>query len=149
MTTIFYSLIYLKIETTIIIIVLYTHPAPFMNMNNVIHLGAHAEFTIVILVSQVLNNQEYRVLYHNEYIAGILYTFQGRELVYLDENMAEMLFHDAATDRPDLINYMTVDNNNIPYQGIDEARLLCEETLYELQMEFDPVIEFYEQINHI
>jgi hypothetical protein len=121
-------------------------PHPFYRMNNVIHLGAHAEFTIVTLVSQVLNNQEYRVLYHNEYIAGILHTFQERELVYLDENMAEMLFHDAATDLPELINYMTVDNNNIPYEGIDEARLLCEETLYELQLEFDPVIELYEQI---
>jgi hypothetical protein len=115
-------------------------------MNNTIHLGAHAEFT---LVSHVLNNQEYIVLYHNEYIAGMLYTFQERELVYLDENMAEMLFHDAATDFPDLINYMTVDNNNNPYEGIDEARVFCQETLFELQLEFDPVIEFYEQIDHI
>jgi hypothetical protein len=115
-------------------------------MNNVVHLGEHAEFT---LVSHVLDNQEYRVLYHNEYIAGMLYTFQERELVYLDENMAEMLFHDAATDFPNLINYMTVDNNNVPYEGINEARLFCEETLYELQLEFDPVIEFYEQIDHL
>ena len=115
-------------------------------MNYVIHLGEHAEFT---RVSHVLNNQEYRVLYHNEYIAGMLYTFQERELVYLDENMAEMLFHHAITDIPDLINYMTVDNNNVPYEGIAEARTFCEETLYELQLEFDPVIEFYEQIDHL
>ena len=115
-------------------------------MNNVIQLGAHAEFN---LVTHVVNNQEYRVLYHNEYIAGMLYTFQERELVYFDENLADMLFHDAATQYPDFINYMTVDNNNIPYEGIDEARLFCEEALYELQLEFDPVIEFYEQIDHI
>jgi hypothetical protein len=121
-------------------------PAPIMN--NVIQLGAHAEFTLVTVVSHVLNNQEYRVLYHNEYIVGMIHTFQERELVYLDENMAEMLFHNAA-DYPDFINYMTVDNNNIPYEGIDEARLFCEEALYELQLEFDPVIEFYEQIDHL
>lgn len=115
-------------------------------MNNVVHLGEHAEF---LLVSHVLNNQEYRVLYHNEYIAGMLHTFQGRELVYLDENMAEMIFYDAETAFPDLINYMTVDNNNVPYEGIDEARAFCAETLYELQLEFDPVIEFYEDIDYI
>jgi len=79
----------------------------------------------------------------------MIHTFQERDLVYLDENMAEMLFHNAVTDFPDFINYMTVDNNNIPYEGIDQARLLCEETLYELQLEFDPVIEFYEQIDHL
>ena len=101
-------------------------------MNNVIHLGAHAEFN---LVTHVLNNQEYRVLYHNEYVAGMLYTFQERELVYLDENMAEMLFHDAAGQFPDILNYMTVDNNNVPYEGIDEARAFCQETLFQLQLE--------------
>jgi hypothetical protein len=112
-------------------------------MNNIIHLGAHAEFTLAICV---LNNEEYTVLYHNDHIAGMMHHFQNQDRIFFDETLVDLLFNDPATEFPDFINYMRNDNNNAPIEGLAEAYAYCHEALFELQMTYDPVIEFTEDL---
>jgi hypothetical protein len=111
-------------------------------MNNTLYLG-EVQFTVAICV---LNNEQHTVLYHNDHVAGMIHHFQNQDRIFFDETLVDLLFKDPATDFPEFINYIRNDNNNTPIEGLAEAYAYCHETLFELQMTYDPVIEFTEDL---
>jgi hypothetical protein len=60
--------------------------------------------------------------------------------------LVDSLFHDPATEFPDFINYLRNDNNNNAIIGIQEEMDYCHETLFELQMTYDPIIIFTQDL---
>lgn len=106
------------------------------------NIGEH-QFTVTTLV---LANQEHTVLYHNDRIVGMIRPFHNHERVYFDETLIDSLFHDPATEFPDFINYLRNDNNNNAIIGIQEEMDYCHETLFELQMTYDPIIIFTQDL---
>ena len=95
-----------------------------------------------MIATHVLNNVEHIVLYHNDHIVAMIHPYRQYQLVFFDEELVNILFENPAVQFPDFINYMTVDNNNVPFEGIHEIFDYCQTTLYQLQAEFDPDIEF-------
>ena len=95
-----------------------------------------------MIAERMFNNVEHTVLYHNDHIAAMLVHYQQWRLVFFDEELVNILFENPAAQFPDFINFMTVDNNNVPFEGINDVRHYCQTTLYQLQTEFDPNLEF-------
>lgn len=91
-----------------------------------------------MIAAHTLNNVEHTVLYHNDHIVAMIHPYQQWRLVFFDEELVNILFE---TPVPDFINFMTVDNNNVPFEGIHDVFHYCQTTLYQLQTEFDPVLD--------
>ena len=94
-----------------------------------------------MIAAHTLNNVEHTVLYHNDHIVAMIHPYQQWRLVFFDEELVNILFETPAEQFPDFINFMTVDNNNIPFEGIHDVFHYCQTTLYQLQTEFDPVLD--------
>jgi len=94
-----------------------------------------------MISARTLNNVEHTVLYDNGRIVGMLVHYQLWRLVFFDEELVNILFENPAEQFPDFINFMTVDNNNVPFEGIHDVFHYCQTTLYQLQTEFDPVLD--------